>query len=58
MNDFYVFVARLILGMVFGILLTRIFRPEWSVYHGVTMGIGLVAASYIMQMMRNRNKKD
>lgn len=58
MSSFYIFIARLILGVVFGILLTRIFRPEWSVFHGVGMGIGLVAAAYLMQMMRNRNKSN
>jgi len=56
MGGLYIFIARVILGMVFGILLTRIFRPEWSVFHGVAMGIGLVAAAYLMQMIRNRNK--
>jgi len=58
MRWLYIFVARFILGMVFGILLTRIFRPEWSVFHGIAMGIGLVAAAYLMQMIRNRNKTD
>jgi len=58
MGGLYIFIARVILGMVFGILLTRIFRPEWSVFHGVAMGIGLVAAAYLMQMIRDRNKRD
>lgn len=56
MSGFYVFLARVILGMVFGVLLTRIFRPEWSIFHGVAMGAGLVAAAYLMQMMRNKKK--
>lgn len=58
MRGLYIFVARLILGVVFGILLTRIFRPEWSVFHGVAMGLALVAAAYLMQMVRNRNRRD
>ncbi len=57
MNGFYIFIARLILGMVFGILLTRTFRPEWSIFHGLVMGAGLVAAAYLMQMMKNRKKR-
>ncbi|MGD9733559.1 MAG: hypothetical protein AB7U45_15385 [Desulfamplus sp.] len=58
MNDFYIFIARLILGMMFGVLLTRIFRPEWSIIHGIGMGLLLVIAAYLMQIMRNKNKKD
>jgi len=58
MRSLYIFVARFILGMVFGILLTRIFLPEWSVFHGIAIGIGLVAAAHLMQMIRNRNKTD
>ncbi len=56
MNGFYIFVVRVMLGMVFGILLTRIFRPEWSIFQGLAMGGGLVAAAYIMQMIKQRNK--
>ncbi len=58
MSGFYIFVARVILGMVSGILLTRIFRPEWSIFHGIAMGAGLVTAAYLMQMMRNKNKPE
>ena len=57
MGSFPVFVVRLILGMVFGILLTRIFRPEWTTFHGIALGGGLVAAAYLMQMMRKRKSK-
>ena len=56
MNGFYIFVVRAMLGMVFGVLLTRIFRPEWSIFQGVAMGMGLVAAAYCMQLIRQRNK--
>ncbi len=56
MNDFYIFIIRLILGIAFGILLTRIFRPEWSILHGLVMGLLLVAASYLLHTLRNRNK--
>ncbi|MBF0469198.1 MAG: hypothetical protein HQK61_10000 [Desulfamplus sp.] len=58
MNDLYIFIARLILGVVFGILLTRIFRPDWSIFHGVGMGLILVVAAYLMQIMRNRRKRN
>jgi len=57
MNSFYIFVVRLILGLVFGILITRIFKPDWSMFAGALTGLGLVAAAYLMQMMGKRNSK-
>ncbi len=57
MGSFSILIVRLILGMAFGILLTRIFRPEWTVFHGIAMGGGLVAAAYLMQFMRNKKTK-
>ncbi|MBF0111769.1 MAG: hypothetical protein HQK64_07795 [Desulfamplus sp.] len=54
MNGFYIFIVRLILGVMFGILITRIFRPDWSMLHGVGVGFLLVVAAYLMQMMRNK----
>ncbi len=61
MNAFYILVIRLILGGAFGILLTRIFRPEWHLlYGGAGIGLGLVAAAYLMEAMgkRKKNHKD
>lgn len=57
MNALIIFVVRLILGLVFGILLTRLFKPDWSIYHGVVTGLILVGLSYGMAMFRNRNKE-
>ncbi|MBF0379225.1 MAG: hypothetical protein HQK72_17350 [Desulfamplus sp.] len=57
MSNLYIFIARLILGLTFGVLLTRIFRPEWSILHGIIMGLILVTAAYLMQMMRNKKIK-
>jgi len=57
MSSFLIFMVRLILGMAFGILLTRIFRPEWTVFHGLALGGGLVAGAYLMGMVRKRNSK-
>ena len=56
MSEFYIFIVRLILGLVFGIILTRVFRPDWNMITGAGMGIMLVAASYLMGFMRKRNK--
>lgn len=57
MNTFLIFVVRLIIGIVFGILLTRLFRPEWEVYHGVITGLVLVALAYGMSFFKNRKKE-
>ena len=58
MNNFYIFIVRLILGLVFGILIARIFRPDWSIFAGALTGIGLVTAAYLMQMVRTRKSKE
>jgi cytochrome bd-type quinol oxidase subunit 1 len=57
MNALLIFVVRLILGLVFGIILTRLFRPEWGIYHGVVTGLVLVALAYGMAFFRKRNQK-
>ena len=55
MNSFSIFIVRLILGVVLGIIITRIFRPDWTMFAGAGIGLGLVAAAYLMQTMRKRN---
>jgi len=56
MNALLIFIVRLIIGLVFGILLTRMFRPDWSIYQGVGMGIALVALAYVMGYFRKRKQ--
>lgn len=53
MNSLLIFVVRLILGLVFGILLIRVFRPEWGLFHGIVTGLILVALAYAMRYFRN-----
>ncbi|WP_022664334.1 hypothetical protein [Desulfospira joergensenii] len=48
MNALLIFFVRLILGLVFGILLTRLFRPDWGIFYGVGTGIILTALAYAM----------
>lgn len=55
MTAILVFFVRLILGLVFGILLVRIFKPEWSMFHGVITGIILTLLSYGMAYFRKKN---
>ena len=57
MNAFLIFVVRLILGLVFGIFLIRVFRPEWGIYHGVIAGLILVAMAYGMALFRKKKQE-
>lgn len=57
MNTLIIFIVRLIVGVVFGILLTRLFKPDWEVYHGVMVGVLLVALSYAMAVYRKSKTK-
>ncbi|MCA1794694.1 MAG: hypothetical protein ABR534_08425 [Desulfotignum sp.] len=52
MNALLIFLVRLILGLVFGILLIRVFRPEWGIFNGVLTGLVLVALAYGMQYFK------
>lgn len=54
MNALIIFVVRLILGLVFGILLTRLFKPDWEIYQGAIVGIILVALAYGMAFFRQK----
>jgi hypothetical protein len=54
MNTFLIFIVRLILGLVFGIFLIRLFRPEWGIYHGIVAGFVLVALAYGMAFFRKK----
>ncbi len=56
MKNFYVFVIRLILGLVFGIVLTRMFNPDWSMFQGAGLGVALVVFAYLLDFMRKRKK--
>lgn len=53
MNSLLIFVVRLILGLVFGILLIRVFRPEWGLGSGIVTGLILVALAYAMRYFRS-----
>ncbi len=56
MNTFLIFMVRLILGLVFGIILARLFKPDWEIYQGAILGIALVAMAYGFTLFRK--KKD
>ncbi len=56
MNALIIFMVRLIIGLAFGILLIRLFRPEWGIYQGVITGIILVALAYSFSFFRKRKQ--
>ena len=56
MNAFLIFLVRLILSLVFGILLTRIFRPEWGIEHGVVTGMILLAGAYGVAFFKKKKE--
>ena len=55
MNELMIFVVRLIIGLVCGIFLTRLFHPEWSVMTGAAIGFALVALVYGMRFFRKKS---
>jgi uncharacterized membrane protein len=56
MNTLIIFIIRLIIGLAFGIILTRLFKPDWGIYHGIFTGLILVALSYGMSYYRKFKK--
>jgi len=57
MRSFYVFVIRMMLGIVFGIVLARVFNPEWSIFDGAGLGVILVAIAYLLDVAKKRKKQ-
>ncbi len=57
MVKFNIFVMRAILGAVFAVVLTRIFRPEFQIPYVVAFAIILVGLAYLLEYWRNRKFK-
>ncbi len=55
MNSFLILFVRLIVGIVFGVFICRLFRPEWGMYKGAFTGIALVLIVYGMEFFKKRN---
>jgi ABC-type Mn2+/Zn2+ transport system permease subunit len=55
-NKNQIFIIRAILGVVFGVILTRFFFPEASVIFIVGLCAALVALAYLTEYLRNRSR--
>jgi hypothetical protein len=53
-TQFTNFIVRALLGVLFGILLARIFRPEASIVFITGLSAALVALSYLSTYLRRR----
>jgi multisubunit Na+/H+ antiporter MnhB subunit len=57
MNALLVFVVRLLLGFAFGVVIMRVFRPEWGFSGGVAIGFSLVAVVYAIKYFKIRKNE-
>jgi ABC-type Mn2+/Zn2+ transport system permease subunit len=51
-----IFIIRAILGVVFAVVLARLFYPEASVIFVVGLCVALVALAYLTEYLRKRSK--
>ncbi|MEE4356046.1 MAG: hypothetical protein V2I97_06205 [Desulfococcaceae bacterium] len=58
MVKFNIFVMRAILGAVFAVVLSRIFRPEYQIPYVVLFAVILVGLAYVLEYWRERKFKD
>ena len=56
MNKLVVFTIRLILGTIFGVILTRFFYPKAGIIFIVGAGITLVGLAYITEYVRIKGR--
>ncbi len=57
MSNSHIFIIRAVLGVVFGIILARLFYPQASVIFIGGLCAMLVALAYLSEYFRNRKKK-
>lgn len=54
MNKFLIFIIRAILGGVFAVVISRMFRPDAQPVFVIGLGIILVGITYLMEYFRNK----
>lgn len=57
MTRFQIFVLRAILGIVFGVILSRFFYPEAPLVFVIGLVLMLVGLAYFTEYLRNRKKE-
>ena len=57
MARFQIFVIRAILGIVFGVILSRFFYPEAPLVFVIGLVLVLVGLAYFTEYLRNRKKE-
>lgn len=57
MARFQIFVLRAILGIVFGVILSRFFYPDAPLVFVIGLVLMLVGLAYFTEYLRNRKKK-
>ena len=56
MSALLIFMIRAVMGIVFAILLTRLFYPSAPIIGTAGFAVGLVGLAYITEHFRNRKK--
>ncbi len=54
MANFNIFVIRAILGVVFAVILMRIFHPEFHIVYVAGFAVVLVALAYLLEFWRRK----
>ncbi len=57
MTPLYIFMIRVVMGIVFAILATRLFYPDSGMVTVMAVAAVLVGMAYILENFRKRNKK-
>ena len=57
MGDFNVFVIRAILGVVFAVVLTRLFYPATNIIYVIALAVFLIGMAYFFEYLRKNKKK-
>jgi hypothetical protein len=57
MTKFHILVIRLVLGLVIAVIMSRVFFGEITELSVGGLMVFLVGMAYVMEYMRNRNKK-
>ena len=56
MNRFFVFILRVILAGIFGVILVRVFYPQAGILWIVGAGLALLGLAYVTEYFRIRNR--